>query len=85
MTATDIASENNMAQRVAGALIVTCAKFYGDRVPDTFDMTLSNLLANAAIEACGASAMYQALEIAQASTPCPLYAEALAKARGESP
>lgn len=37
--------------RVAGALVTTCAAFYGDRVPDTFDMTLSDLMAKAAIEA----------------------------------
>lgn len=36
---------------VAGALVTTCAAFYGDRVPDNFDMTLSNILADAAIKA----------------------------------
>ena len=33
----------------AERLAHSCAKFYGDVVPETFDMTLSKLLARAAI------------------------------------
>lgn len=46
----NVTSPQDLRDRVAGALVCACAKFYGDRVPETFDMTLSNILADAAIE-----------------------------------